>query len=112
MRPIYHRTERRIEAHIFLAFMAYCLHVTLAQRIRARAPGLTSCSVLEQMKAMQMLDVRVPTTDGRWLQMARYTQPDKTQQLLLVQLGLNLPPQPPPKITCSKQSATADVVKT
>ncbi len=63
MRPIYHQTE----AHIFVAFMAYCLHVTLAQRIKTRAPGLTSRSVLEQMKAMQMLDVRVPTTDARWL---------------------------------------------
>ena len=112
MRPIYHQTERRIEAHIFVAFMAYCLHVTLAQRMKTYAPGLTPRSVLEQMKAMQMLDVRVPTTDGRWLHMARYTQPDKTQQLLLAQLGLNLPPQPPPKITCSKESATTDVVKT
>jgi hypothetical protein len=48
---------------------------------------------------MQMIDVSIPTVDGRWLQMARYTQPDKAQQLLLAQLGMELPPQPPPKIT-------------
>ena len=112
IRPIYHQNEGRIEAHIFVAFLAYCLHVTLAQRMKAHAPGLTPRSVLEQMKAIQMLDVRVPTTDGRWLHMSRYTQPDKIQQLLLAQLGLNLPSQPPPKITRNKESETADVVKT
>lgn len=112
IRPIHHQVERRIEAHIFVAFLAYCLHVTLAQKMKAHAPGLTPRSVLEQMKAMQMLDVRVPTTDDRWLHMSRYTQPDKTQQLLLAQLGLALPPQPPPKITSAEKPETVDVVKT
>jgi transposase len=98
LRPIYHQTAGRIEAHIFLAFLAYCLHVTLAQRLTAQAAGLTPRAVLEQFKAIQLLDVRVPTTDGRWLHMARHTQPDKTQQVLLVQLGLQLPAQPPPQI--------------
>ena len=112
IRPIYHQKENRIEAHIFVAFLAYCLHVTLAQRMKTYAPGLTSRSILEQLKAMQMLDVRVPTTDGRWLHMSRYTQPDKTQQLLLAQLGLVLPPQPPPKITSNMEKQITDVVKT
>jgi len=98
LRPIYHQSEHRIEAHIFLAFLAYCLHVTLAQRLTAQAAGLTPRAVFEQFKAIQLLDVRVPTTDGRWLHMARHTQPDKTQQVLLVQLGMQLPAQPPPKI--------------
>ncbi|MBU4246842.1 MAG: IS1634 family transposase [Verrucomicrobia bacterium] len=112
IRPIYHQSRSRIEAHIFVAFLAYCLQVTLAQRLKRHASGLTPRSVLDQMKMMQMLDVRVPTTDGRWLHMARYTQPDKTQQLLLAQLGLNLPEQPPPKITHSEAPDHAVVVKT
>ncbi len=98
IRPIYHQNESRIEAHIFLAFLAYCLHVTLTQRLKPHAAGLTPRAVLDQLQAIQMLDVRVPTTDGRWLHMARYTQPDKTQQVLLAQLGLQLPAQPPPRI--------------
>ena len=98
LRPLYHQKEARIEAHIFLAFLAYCLHVTLAQRLRPQAAGLTPRAVLDQFRAIQMLDVRVPTTDGRWLHMARYTQPDKLQQLLLAQLGVALPAQPPPRI--------------
>lgn len=99
LRPIHHQKESRIEAHIFIAFLSYCLHVTLRQRCKQYATGLTPRSVLEQLKAMQMIDVRMPTVDGRWLEMSRYTQPDKTQQLLLATLHLELPPQPPPRIT-------------
>jgi hypothetical protein len=98
LRPLHHQRADRIEAHIFVAFLAYCLHVTLAQRLRPHAAGLTPRAVLDQLKALQMLDVRVPTTDGRWLHMARVTQPDKPQQLLLAHLGLELPAQPPPRI--------------
>jgi hypothetical protein len=99
IRPIHHQLESRIEAHIFIAFLAYCLHVTLRQRCRRHAGGLTPRSVIEQLKAMQMIDVSIPTVDGRWLRMARYTQPDKAQQLLLARLQLTLPSQPPPEIT-------------
>jgi transposase len=112
LRPIHHQLERRIEAHIFVAFQAYCLHVTLAQRMKTHAPGLTPRSVMEQMKTIQMLDVRVPTTDGRRLHMARYTIPDKTQQLILTQLGLTLPPQQPPSIESSEKKKETNVVKT
>jgi transposase len=109
VRPIYHQIERRIEAHIFVAFLAYCLHVTLRQLARIHSPGLTSRSILEQMKAIQMIDVHVPTTDGRELKMSRYTKPDKAQQLVLSQLRLILPPQPPPEISAGALPA---VVKT
>ena len=109
VRPIYHQRESRIEAHIFVAFLAYCLHVTLRQLARAHSPGLTPRSILEQMKIIQMIDVHVPTTDGRELRMSRYTKPDKAQQLLLSRLKLNLPPQPQPEISTGMK---ASVVKT
>ena len=98
IRPIYHQKDSRIEAHIFVAFQAYCLQVTLKQRLRALAPGLTPKAVLEKFAALQMVDVHLPTTDGRYLILPRYTQPDKDQQILLSQLKLELPDQPPPKI--------------
>jgi len=99
LRPIFHSLESRIEAHIFVAFLAYCLHVTLRNRLRALAPGLTPRSMLEKFAAIQMLDVHFPTTDGRELVFARYTQPEKDQRMLLNQLGWELPPQSPPRIT-------------
>ncbi len=99
IRPIYHQKDARIEAHIFVAFMAYCLQVTLKHRLRALAPGLTPRAVLQKFAAMQMVDVHLPTTDGRYLILPRYTQPDKDQRLLLSQMKMELPQQPPPKIT-------------
>jgi hypothetical protein len=99
VRPIYHQTDQRIEAHIFVAFLAYCLQVTLKQRLRALAPGLTPRAVLEKMAGLQMVDVHVPTTDGRRLVLSRYTQPDRDQTLLLQRLHLTLPEQPPPKLS-------------
>ena len=98
IRPIYHQNEDRIEAHIFVAFMAYCLQVTLKHRLRSLAPGLTPRAVLEKMAALQMVDVHLPTTDGRCLVLSRHTQPEKDQLLLLSQLKLELPP---PKITAN-----------
>jgi transposase len=99
LRPIYHQKDRRIEAHIFVAFLAYCLHVTLQQRLCALAPGLTVRAVLEKLSAIQMVDVCLPTTDGRLLTLPRYTQPEADQQLLLQCLHLVLPAQPAPRIS-------------
>jgi transposase len=108
IRPIFHQQERRIEAHIFIAFLAYCLHVTLGHRLKHLAPGLTTRSVLEKFSAMQMIDVHVPTTDGRELTLTRYTQPEHELKLLIEKLKLTLPAQPPPKITAAQVvSATA-----
>jgi len=99
LRPIYHQLENRIEAHIFVAFIAYCLQVTLRARLRTLAGGLTPHAVLDKFAQIQMLDVHFPTTDGRTLILSRYTQPQMDQKILLDRLGLTLPKQPPPRIT-------------
>jgi hypothetical protein len=99
LRPIHHQLEARVEAHIFIAFLAYCLQVTLGRRLRDLAPGLSARAVLEKFAAVQMLDVRIPTSDGREVRLTRYTQPEPELQLLLSKLKLQLPAQPPPKIS-------------
>ena len=113
IRPIFHQKEDRIEAHIFVAFLAYCVHASLGRRLKDLAPGLTVRSVLEKMSAMQMIDVHLPTTDGREVILTRYTQPETEQKILLEKLKLTLPEQPPPKITAtqleSKKSCSADL---
>ena len=106
IRPIYHQHEDHIEAHIFIAFLAYCLHVTLGHRLKHLAPGLTTRSVLEKFSAVQMIDVRIPTSDGRELALTRYTQPEPDLKLLIDRLKLTLPAQLPPKITAA-QAASA-----
>jgi transposase len=105
LRPIYHQLESRIDAHIFIAFMASCLHVTLRARLKPLAAGLTSRAVLDKLAGIQMLDVHFPTTDGRTLILSRYTEPNPVQRLLVERLNLTLPPQPPPRITAAGQLA-------
>jgi transposase len=100
LRPIYHQKEERIEAHIFVAFLSYCLHVTLQGKLRQVAGGLTPRSLLEKFATMQMMDVFFPTEqEGKELLFRRYTQPEKDHQVLLAQLGWQLPEQPPPRIS-------------
>jgi len=109
IRPIYHQTDERIEAHIFVSFLSYCLQVTLKNNAHNRAPGLTPRAILEKFKAMQMIDVHLPTTDGRKLILPRITQPEKDVQLLLHQLNLTLPEQPPPRIEDLEKKCGADL---
>ena len=102
IRPIFHQRMERIEAHVFISFLAYCLYVTLGRQLKSLAPGLTSRSALEKFAAVQMVDVRIPTTDGRELLLTRYTQPEPELKLLLERLHLELPAQPPPKISAAQ----------
>jgi hypothetical protein len=101
IRPVFHQRLDRVEAHIFVAFMAYALHVTLRRRLQDLAPGLTPRAVLEKFRAVQMIDVHLPTTDGRTVILSRYTQPEPELEILLRQLRIQLPDQPPPRVTAS-----------
>ena len=98
IRPIWHQVQPRVEAHLFVAFMGYCLLAALRKHIEHAAPGLSPRAVLEQLASIQMVDVCLPTSDGRWLIMPRHTEPEAEQSMLLEQLGLELPSQPPPRI--------------
>jgi transposase len=101
IRPIYHQLEHRADAHVFIAFLAYCLQVTLKNRLMIHAPGLTPASVFEKLSAIQMVEVWIPMLDGRWLVLPRHTQPEADVQALLEQILMTLPPQPPPRIKSS-----------
>jgi len=98
LRPIHHQIESRVEAHIFVAFLAYCLTVTLRMKLNKAATGLTPREVLLSLAAIQLVDVHVPITDGRELVMPRYTEPETQQEMILDKLNLKLPKQPPPRI--------------
>ena len=107
LRPIRHHVELRIEAHILVCFLAYCLSVTLRKRLEAHAPGLTPRAVLETLSGILMLDVHLPLPDGRELLLPRYTQPEPNQRLVLEKLGWGLPPQPPPRIRSAQVPAAS-----
>jgi len=102
IRPIHHQLEHRADAHVLIAFLAYCLQVTLKNRLMIHASGLTPAAVLEKMATIQMVEVWIPMLDGRWLMLPRYTQPEKDVQAMLNKLDITLPSQPPPRIKSSK----------
>ena len=104
IRPIYHQLEHRADAHILIAFLAYCLQITLKQRLLLHAPGLTPTAVLEKLAEIQMIDIWIPTVDQRWLILPRYTQPSSDTKLLIEKLRLELPSQPPPRLTAQEES--------
>ena len=102
IRPIYHQLEHRADAHVLIAFLAYCLQVTLKNRLMIHAPGLTPASVFEKLSTIQMVEVWIPLLDGRWLVLPRHTQPEADVQALMEQIRITLPPQPPPRIKSSQ----------
>ena len=106
IRPIYHQLEHRADAHVLIALLAYCLQVTLKNRLLIHAPGLTPTAVFDKLATIQMVEVWIPMVDGRWLVMPRHTQPDKDVQAVLDHLKIHLPSQPPPRIKAS-QGASA-----
>ena len=109
IRPIYHQLEHRADAHILIAFLAYCLQITLKQRLLLHAPGLTPSAVLEKLAEIQMIDVWIPTVHQRWLILPRYTQPSSDTKLLIEKLKLELPNQPPPRLTAQTEENEIEV---
>ena len=107
VRPIYHQLEHRADAHVLIAFLAYCLQVTLKNRLLIHAPGLTPAAVLEKLATIQMVEVWIPMLDGRWLVLPRHTQPEPDVRALLDQIRISLPSQPPPRIKSSQLSTGA-----
>lgn len=106
LRPIHHQLQHRVEAHILVAFLGYCLQATLRRKLQTHAPGLTPREVLKELRAIQMVDVHLPTTDGRTLILPRFTEPEPSQRMILQKLNLTLPPQPPPRITAATTPAS------
>jgi Transposase DDE domain len=102
LRPIHHQLEKRVEAHILVAFLGYCLTATLRMKLAASAPGLTPRAALQSLSAIQMIEVHVPTSDGRTLVMPRHTEPEAQQTMILEKLKMTLPPQPPPRLRGGK----------
>jgi transposase len=111
IRPIYHQLEHRADAHVLIAFLAYCLQVTLKNRLMIHAPGLTPAAVLEKLATIQMVEVWIPMQDGRWLMLPRHTQPENDVQALLDKLQIQLPSQPPPRIKASATQVAPSLVQ-
>jgi transposase len=121
IRPLFHQQERRVKAHVMVAFLGYALWVTLKHLLQRRAPlepkpttsGVENAQPFTPMRAIALLstlqsaDIVLPTTDGREVRLRRITEPTAEQKSLLHQLGLTLPDRLHNLSKCSVDSATA-----
>jgi hypothetical protein len=98
VRPIWHWTADRVDAHVLVAFLGYCLWVGLKKKAQRAAPSLTPWQVLDQLGPILLVEVWFELKDGRGLCLPRITQPEPAQALLLHQLNWTLPQQPPPRV--------------
>lgn len=102
IRPIWHWVGPRVEAHVMVAFLGYCLWVCLKQKLKAAGPGLTPWQLLDQFKRIVQVEVWFKLKAGGAICLPRITQPEAAQSLLLHQMGWSLPEQSPPKIYSSQ----------
>lgn len=98
IRPIWHRIDRRVEAHVLIAFLGYALWACLKQKLRKVASSITPARALESLTGILMVEVWFTLRDRRQICLPRITEPEAEQQLLLHHLRWSLPEQPPPKI--------------
>ena len=91
IRPIFHRKESRIKAHVLVAFLGYALWVTLKHLLKARGSDLSPARAVSLLSTIQSADIVLPTTDGREIRLRRVTRPEPEQKQLLNQLKIALP---------------------
>ncbi len=107
IRPLFHQLERRIKAHILVAFLGYALWVTLKHLLERKHSRLSPAQALALLSTLQSADIVLPTTDGREIRLRRVATPDPQQQQLLDQLGLSVPKDLELNFECSVDSALA-----
>jgi transposase len=87
LRPIFHRIQQRVEAHILIAFLGYCLWVCLKQKLRAAAGSLTPAQVVHSLKQVILVEVWFDLRKGGRICLPRITHPETHQQFILHHLG-------------------------
>src|SRR5216684_2518836 len=107
IRPLFHRLERRVKAHILVAFLGYALWVTLKHLLRGKNIEMSPAKALALLSTLQSADIVLPTTEAREIRLRRITNPSAEQQNLLARLNLTLPERIGLPLECSADSAVA-----
>ena len=107
IRPLFHQLERRVKAHVMIAFLGYALWVTLKHLLQGKQSEWSASRALAELATLQSADIVLPTTDGREIRLRRITEPTVEQQKLLHQLAIELPSQLQINHQCSADFAVA-----
>ncbi|HEY6248775.1 MAG TPA: IS1634 family transposase, partial [Candidatus Angelobacter sp.] len=107
IRPIFHQLERRVKAHIMVAFLGYALWVTLKHLLKRKGLDISPSKALDTLSTLHSADIVLPTTDGRQIRLRRTTTPTPAQKELLAKLGIDLPQRRDFNYECSADSTPA-----
>jgi len=105
IRPFFHQLERRVKAHILVAFLGYALWVTLKHLLRRKKLGLSPAKALSLLSTLRSADIILPTTDAREIRLRRVTTPNPEQKHLLEQFDITIPERLDLDFECSVDSA-------
>ena len=112
LRPINHRIEPRVEAHVMVAFMGYAMWVCLKWKLKGMAGSLSPRQAIELFRSLKLVEVWFDTIDGRRICLPRITMPEPDHQIVLEQFKWNLPEQPPPRIYTRREGHVKNVLET
>jgi len=112
LRPIYHRVEPRVEAHVMLAFMGYAMWVCLKWKLKALATSLSPRQMIELFRSIQLVEVWFDTVHDKRICLPRITMPEPQHQAVLEQIKWTLPKQPPPRIYARRKGSAENVLET
>jgi transposase len=105
IRPFFHQLERRVKAHVLVAFLGYALWVTLKHLLRRKNLAVSPAKALSLLSTLRSADIILPTTDGREIRLRRVTTPNTEQQQLLDKLDVVIPERLDLDFECSVDSA-------
>jgi len=105
--PLFHRLERRVKAHVLVAFLGYALWVTLKHQLHRASSELSPAKALALLSTLSSADIVLPTTDGREIRLRRITEPTEEQKQVLHQLHIALPKPLEIDLKCSVDLAIA-----
>jgi transposase len=93
IRPLFHQLEKRVKAHVLVAFLGYALLVTLKHLLKRSASEYSPAKALKRLSELHSVDIVLPTVEGREIWLRRITKLDEDQQTIFHQLQLQLPEQ-------------------
>jgi len=107
IRPLFHQLERRVKAHVMVAFLGYALWVTFKHLLARKQSEWSPARALAELATLQSADIVLPTTDGREIRLRRVTEPTLEQKRILSELGIELPDHLQFNQQCSADFAVA-----
>jgi transposase len=103
IRPLFHQLEKRVKAHVLVAFLGYALQVTLKHLLKRSASEYSPAQTLKRLAEIRSVDIVLPTVEGREIWLRRIARLDelatgpvpRTALALRARPAIAVPSKPP-----------------